>query len=159
MTKKILFMAACCMLLTSLMTSCGGSNPESVVEELMDCLKNKDYEAAFQLVSDEEKIEQMKAKVGPQEVEKMINQAKADIGKPFKAGIKSYEITSREVDEKEEIGLFYVHIILDNDDELKQAISVVKNNKGRWIPGFLGSNYEHTFTLDEIKEFVKNTQN
>ena len=150
--KKILFLAVCCILMTGLTTSCGGSSPDNVVHEYMEFLKNKDFNGMLQM-QDEELLKKQKAELGPQEFERMLEIGKKELFRHFESGIKSYDIVSREVDEKAEVGLFYANIILENGDEIKQAISVVKKN-GKWIPGLCFSNYEHVFTLDEIKESV-----
>ena len=153
MMKKVLFLAVCCILMTGLTTSCGGSSPDNVVNEFMEFLKNKDFNGMLQM-QDEELFKKKKAELDPQEFERMLEIGKNEIFSHFESGIKSYDIVSREVDEKAEVGLFYANIILENGDEIKQAISVVKKN-GKWIPGLCFSNYEHVFTLDEVKETVQ----
>lgn len=130
-----------------------GGDPEKAVVELLECLKNKDYDAAIELTSDEKSRQEAMAR-GRLTLEQLKALIKKNIAKEWDDGIKSYEITRREMDEKEAIGLYYVDITMDNGKVRRQAMTVEKKN-GKWFPGFVSSNYEKEFTLEEIVDLCK----
>jgi hypothetical protein len=90
--------------------------------------------------------------------EQLMQRQKRELIKQWGNGITSYEITSREMDEKEAIGLYYVDITMGNGKVRSQAMPVVKKS-GKWLPGFADSNYNNRFTLKEIVEFYKDFAN
>lgn len=151
MMKKVLFLAVCSMLLTGMMASCWGGSPDSAVEELMEYLKNKDYDAVINLTADLPTSKEAKARLTPQEYEQMENRGKRELAKIYDDGIRNYKIVHNETDEVAEVGLYYVEITMDNDKELKQAVGVRKND-GKWIPFLINTNIEN-ITLDDIKKF------
>ena len=128
------------------------SAPESLIQNLLENLKNKDFDTAYNLLTDKEREEKIKSQVGSQRYEQMKNRDRQELARNFSAGIESYEITSRDLDEEGGIGLYWTKFVMSNGKEKKQAIFAQRKN-GTWILGFIdgiGENY----TLKELRKDI-----
>lgn len=130
--KKMLYVFVAVVAMVT-MWSCSGanSNPTSVAEAAIKCVKNKDYESYVDLIYIKERkgtsVEKQK-----QELHALLAE-KGDKTIDKKQGIQSWEILGEEIAEDGNTAKVKVKIIYGDGTSDNQTIKTCKTEDGSWM--------------------------
>ena len=129
--KKLFVLAAFCLMMAGVLTSCSSNSPKGVTSEYMDCLKSKDTKGLVELLDIEDMLkgeDPVKAKA---ELTSLIDEKiLPELDK--KGGIKSYKITSEQIDEEKGTATVGMKITYGNGEESENDAKLVKDKNGNW---------------------------
>lgn len=111
--------------------ACGGSNsPKDVAKEVVECLKEKDFEGYAEMVhftsENSEEVEAQKKMI----VSMLQDKYAKTVEK--KGGIVSYEILSEEIEPDGNKAVVGISIKYGNGDVKEDNIKLVKDGDGKW---------------------------
>lgn len=118
---KVLTFAVICMF-----TSCSGSQPKDIAQQVAGCLQDKDYNGLVELMAPEGEMKESQKAL-------LISLMEEKNGKSIerKGGIKSYEIGEQEIDEEKNVARVKVTYTFGNGTQETQNLKF-KKKEDKW---------------------------